>query len=99
MLELSHFSDNVSDLEKHDAIVRNYNSKNYHSHFCEIEKSVLSEVVGPFFYVGEVREVNAEVRNTRRITSGGEEDYFNKKIKIYSSLSSLIRKLMVLTPH
>ena len=42
---------------------------NYHSHFCEIEKSVLSEVGCPLFNVGEVGEINAEVRNTRRIAS------------------------------
>ena len=42
--------------------------KAYHPHLSKVEEAILSEVSRPFVNIGEVREVDAQVGDTGRVT-------------------------------
>ena len=42
--------------------------KAYHPHFSKVKEAILSKVSRPFVNISEVREVNAQVGDTGRVT-------------------------------
>ena len=78
-LEVPYFTDDMGHLIAIEQIVFSYLVKpflgkwvainNYHSHFGEVEQSVLCEIGSAFLYKGQVGQVHAKIRDTWWIAS------------------------------
>ena len=84
LLELSHFSYNMSNLEvfsqkKSDKIIKY--CLVHHSHLGKVKKTWLCKITRSFFYVSQVGKINTKIWYTRGIAS--EIIFSNSILKIF----------------